>query len=156
MTVALQDRFWSKVDRSSQSCWNWQAATDQSGYGRVLVNGQNRRAHRIAWELTHGEIPAGDGYHGVCVLHQCDNPACCNPLHLFLGSQRENIADMQRKGRHGHGSKTHCAKGHPFDDANTMTYGNHRMCRSCHRTNSRNAARRRRATAPRHQQRIPT
>lgn len=53
-----------------------------------------RLAHRVAWVLAGNELPAG-----ACLLHKCDNPACINPLHLFLGSRRDNMHDMTRKGR---------------------------------------------------------
>lgn len=56
-------------------------------------------AHKVAWEIANGPIPEGNGYHGKCVLHRCDNPACVNPGHLFLGSHDDNMADMLAKGR---------------------------------------------------------
>ena len=87
------DRFWSKVDCSGD-CWLWKHSTFHNGYGQFKVQERNLRAHRVAWEITHGGIPDG-----LFVLHSCDNPRCCNPAHLRLGTHRENMADMQRKGR---------------------------------------------------------
>ena len=91
--LTIQERFWSKVDRSGE-CWLWTAAKVQ-GYGSF----DGRRAHRVAWELAYGPIPKGVGYHGTCVLHRCDTPACVNPAHLRLGTQADNMADRDAKGR---------------------------------------------------------
>lgn len=99
------DRFWSKVDmRGPDECWQWKAATCH-GYGQIRLNGHTRYAHRVSWELANGPIPDGDGYHGTCVCHRCDNPLCVNPTHIFLGSNEDNQADMTRKGRRPRGSK---------------------------------------------------
>lgn len=95
-------RFWSKVDRSGgpDACWLWTANRNRNGYGTLKVGSRRdatRRtmlAHRKAWELMRGQIPPGS-----CVLHRCDNPPCCNPAHLFLGTQADNLADMHAKGR---------------------------------------------------------
>lgn len=81
-------------------CWNWQRATDGHGYGVMHVNGRQQKMHRFSFELANGPIPDGDGYHGACVCHRCDNPACVNPAHLFLGSMDDNVKDMMAKGRH--------------------------------------------------------
>lgn len=89
-------KFWSRVDKSAgeDACWIWTAAPDQYGYGRMYWRGRNYPAHRIAYEVTHGDIPDG-----LWVLHRCDNPPCVNPAHLFLGTRQDNVDDMMQKGR---------------------------------------------------------
>lgn len=82
------------------NCWNWTGPTDGHGYGVMHVNGRQQKMHRFSFEKFVGEIPPGSGYHGTCVCHRCDNPACVNPDHLFLGSMDDNVKDMLSKGRH--------------------------------------------------------
>lgn len=90
-------RFWSKIaiTANPDKCWEWQSSKNDQDYGRFLFNRKSRAAHRIAWELTYGEIPDG-----LSVLHKCDNRKCCNPAHLFLGTHLDNMRDMVQKGRH--------------------------------------------------------
>ncbi len=69
------------------------------GYGRFKIHGVLYSPHRIAYQIANGPIPKCDGYHGHVVMHTCDNRACCNPAHLLLGTQKDNVADMDAKGR---------------------------------------------------------
>jgi len=80
-------------------CWDWIAARYQNGYGYVRIphTRKNTMAHRMAWMLTYGEIPDG-----MYVCHHCDNPSCVNPEHLFLGTQKDNMRDMNNKKRSNH------------------------------------------------------
>lgn len=93
----LQERFWSKVHKTS-SCWIWTAARWPNGYGHFVMPTHHALAHRVAWELTHGPIPAG-----LFVLHDCpggqDNKACVNPQHLRLGTRQDNADDAIIKGQ---------------------------------------------------------
>ncbi len=79
---------------SETGCWEWIGSTVKGGYGRVRYLGQLKLAHCVAWTVMRGQIPAG-----LKVCHQCDNPCCCNPDHLFLGTQKENMRDCIAKGR---------------------------------------------------------
>jgi hypothetical protein len=89
-------RFWSRVDKSNglDACWMWTAGLHNRGYGRIRWNGMPECAHRIVWMLINGAIP-----NELEVLHRCDNPPCCNPGHLFLGTQADNMHDRDAKGR---------------------------------------------------------
>lgn len=103
---SLECRLWAKVDKSGgdDACWEWQAKSviTSLGYGAINVDGKITVAHRVAWSLVNGEIPDG-----LFVCHKCDNPKCCNPSHLFLGTCSDNINDMCAKGRHGMKGKKH-------------------------------------------------
>lgn len=78
-------------------CHQWIRETDSHGYGQIRVNGPKVLAPRVAWERVHGPIPAG-----MHVCHCCDNPRCVNDVHLFLGTNRDNVLDKMAKGRHHH------------------------------------------------------
>jgi len=97
----LGQRFWSKVIiQNPDECWNWKSTKNDQGYGHFTLGSFVWKAHRMCWKLTHGEIPEG-----AQVLHRCDNPSCCNPSHLFLGTNAINVADKVLKGRQAKGEK---------------------------------------------------
>lgn len=84
---------YTKVNEAT-GCWEWQAAKLPSGYGQAIFEGRHYRAHRMAYELWVGPIPEG-----MHVCHKCDNPPCCNPEHLFIGTAFDNMRDAASKGR---------------------------------------------------------
>lgn len=101
--LSLTERFWKYVDkRGPDDCWNWTAKSRIAGYGVIGLGGRNAGkmlAHRLSWVIHNGDIPDSGDYHGTVVMHTCDNRLCVNPSHLRLGSQSENVRDMDRKGR---------------------------------------------------------
>jgi len=91
--LPMPERFYSKLIFGSSDCWIWRGHVDDIGYGRFPFDGENK-AHRVSYKLHSGQIP-----YGMFVMHKCDNRQCVNPQHLILGTQRDNMQDMKRKGR---------------------------------------------------------
>ena len=96
----LAERFWEAVDKHGPKkgglsrCWVWTRYLNPDGYGRIQIAGQAKTVHRVSWGLHFGPIP-----NGKQVLHECDVRACVRPTHLYLGTHRDNMADMAERGR---------------------------------------------------------
>lgn len=104
----LHERFWSKVNKDGE-CWVWLGArmgSPNNRRGAIYAHSKLCAAHRISWELVNGEIPDG-----MVICHTCDNTLCVRPDHLFIGTQKDNIHDMIRKGRRARACALRGAKG---------------------------------------------
>lgn len=106
----IEERFWRnvKTTENPDECWVWTASKPRGGYGAFTFLGTYWMAHRYSWVLHNPDQLLGDKK----VLHRCDNPPCCNPNHLFLGTTQDNSDDMVAKKRHVF------AEGHPMAKLN--------------------------------------
>lgn len=95
----LEIRIMSAIREREDGCWEWTKGKNQGGYGQIKVRGKGMAAHRVSYQIFVGEIPDG-----MFVCHKCDNPSCCNPKHLFLGTATDNYHDCLSKGRWRPGS----------------------------------------------------
>jgi len=123
-------RFWSKVDRRGpDECWEWSGSKNPDGYGLFSLRGRGYRSHRVSWSIAHGGVPCG-----MHVCHHCDNPACVNTSHLFIGTNYDNMRDKVLKGRHPNTKKTACIHGHQLCGENLyISPRGSRECRACKR-----------------------
>jgi hypothetical protein len=122
----IVDRFWSKVDKGGpDECWEWLGYKTKSGHGQTWANGKLIYSHRLSFIVHNGFVP------NVC-RHTCDNPPCCNPAHLLDGNQKDNVEDMNTRGRNYFSNKTHCPKGHPYSGENlVIDSSGRRRCYIC-------------------------
>jgi hypothetical protein len=127
-------RFMEKVSpEPSTGCWLWLGSVQTTGHALFHVGGHQGpkvMAYRFAYEAMVGPIPTG-----LYACHTCDVPQCVNPNHIFLGTQKDNMADCAKKGRVSryNADKTHCRNGHAFEGENLITKGRQRICRTCQR-----------------------
>lgn len=139
----MAPRFWAKVVKgeSKNDCWKWIGSKNGVGYGKLALPGRSSvsgiiYAHRYSYELHFGPIPDG-----LQVLHRCDNPECCNPDHLFVGTQSDNMKDANLKRRlfdvgATQRAITHCPHGHEYSKENTAIRNGRRCCKACERARS--------------------
>jgi hypothetical protein len=112
---SLKERFESKyIPEPMSGCWLWLDILTRDGYGQMTYKRKSMRAHRWSYSMYIGPIP-----NGLLVCHKCDTPACVNPQHLFIGTVKDNTADMIKKGR-GLNSKPTCKYGHPLSGDNLL------------------------------------
>lgn len=146
--ISETEKFWTSVrQQDSERCWEW-LGFKACGYGRFYSSAARRSvvAHRWMYVYVYGQF---DETLDVC--HSCDNPSCVNPLHLFIGTARDNIEDCIRKGRRNsaagehttYGRKTHCKHGHPWSPENTIIRERGwRRCKICLRKTAAKAGKR--------------
>jgi hypothetical protein len=144
----VEERFWRKVEKTD-SCWLWTAQVTPKGYGRFYVDGRNRGAHEVAYELFIGPIPPGLEIDHVChsdsdcvfINEECPHRRCVNPEHLEAITHAENLA--RRNGAPGPSPKDYCMRGHPMGGHNLMVRRRssdgklRRECRACSVDNTR-------------------
>ena len=126
VTYRTSQRFWNKVNvLTPEECWEWQGSLRGDSYGQLYAQGKHRSAHRFSFFLANY-------YYPPVVRHKCDNRICVNPHHLEGGTQTDNMKDVVERGRHFYANKTHCPRGHAYDEANTYNKPNgSRECRAC-------------------------
>lgn len=142
------DRFWGWVDRTAgpDGCWPWTGYCDsRSGYGRFRVDTIGYLSHRWLLGMQRGRPLVWTPEVREVACHKCDNPPCCNPAHLYVGDQFQNMRDSVVRGRHFEASQTHCKQGHPLFGDNLYLTARQRYCRICRTEWQRKADRKRRA-----------
>lgn len=130
--MTTREKLEARTLQDDQGCYVWQGGKTRNGYGTVRHEGKTYYVHRLAYEITYGVIPKG-----LQIDHLCRNRLCWKPEHLEAVTQRENLLrgnTITAK----NAAATSCAKGHPYDNENTIRLKNgHRVCRTCKRQRDR-------------------
>lgn len=146
LRLTVTTRILSRLTLNEGGCWEYGKTCSEQGYGEIRIGSQKTRipVHRWMATIAHGQIPED-----LIVLHSCDNPPCCNPSHLSIGTHADNHRDRQAKGRtrglipggdRHNAKKTHCPAGHPYEGDNLyVTKQGYRGCRECKRQQDRAA-----------------
>jgi len=123
-------KIFDHVRKDENDCWLWLNGYNSAGYGVVWDGKKQQLAHRISYVQCIGSLNKN-----LYVLHRCDNRRCINPAHLFVGSHKQNMEDMQNKSRHFNSTKDVCKHGHLLNEENTYVLPDgHRQCKQCKKT----------------------
>jgi hypothetical protein len=130
--LTSEDRLFGKIRKSTASdgCWLWTGSTMKNGYGQLRRNGRTVLAHRYVYERYSGPIPDGLDLDHLCRVRNCVNPEHLEPVTRSVNVIRGDVPKRN-------GSKTHCLRGHLFDEENTYVFEGSRMCRACRRVRAR-------------------
>lgn len=129
--ISLETRFWEKVTKHQEGCWEWTGAINGHGYGHIKIEGRMVPAHRVAYEFLVNPIPEG-----LDLDHLCRTRHCVRPTHLEPVTRRTNILRGKNFSAH-YARQTHCKRGHEFTPENTYEWGTSRHCRTCRRERDR-------------------
>jgi hypothetical protein len=143
--IALQDKL-NANKKIVGDCWLWTGNCDPTGYGRVWHKGSKLRVHRASFCLYNG-ISLEESENLVLHIVDCPNKNCFNPVHLYLGDQKQNAADVLKTGNNANKNKTHCKYGHEYTIENTRIDKKGRSCRICLKLNKKAFDKRKRAGA---------
>lgn len=115
-----------RVELTETGCWYWKLKKTEGGYARMYFKGQYHAVTRLVYAAVHGPFDKN-----LDICHTCDNPACCNPQHIWAGEHQANLQDGSKKKRLQGQWKTHCKRGHPLSGDNLSPYSKFRGCLIC-------------------------